>query len=858
MSSKLFLSAFLALSFALVPLNSGAANETGSQATTENPFATPNSIDKPFQLDSTIAAAQANYQHGRYKDAIQLFEQAQKFPGKSSYQDALIALGLAESYRSLGRYKDAEALFKSSIAEAEEADKKNLNKKYKAGKKRASDLVPSMMSNLSVLYLDQSRFPECEQILNESIALALKKVKANNVNLALPYNGMTRLYIKWGRLNDAKEMNDKTMALFTTPASKNNWLYAYTAFNLAQILNEKGKYKEAEALYKATLLGVQNLMGFEHEHVATAQEPLGELYRKEGRYKEALKAFQNVRKIRANTLTKEHPDYGKALLDLSLVYRDEGRYAKAQQYCLQATKLIEKALGKDNVEISKCWITEASIARYQGRYKEAEALARQALELDEKLLKPDHPSIAHDMVELANILADQRKFEESESLLNKSLTISKAKLGADHPDIALTVRSLGDIYFAQKDLARAENMYRAAHSCTQKTFGAESKQAVSDQRLLCDVLIAQKKYDEAEPLLKSALTIDGKLYGDKSPQVARDLEGLANFYTAQNKKDLADPLIKQAKEITASLPGGAAAQSETKAALASSATDKTVTDKWALVVGISNFKDSSINLKYAAKDATDFKNFLVSQGNFANDHVMLLTDDDASKEQIISKLGEGWLGKHAKENDLVVVYVSSHGSSSQEDVGVNFLVAHDTDKYKLVSTGLPMQWLTKIIQEQVQSKRVVLILDVCHSGSAGDETKKASLDDEDEDDVSAADSASKGLVRTAKLDVGGLKVGSGQVVLRSSSADQVSWESKNYPNSVFTRKLIDALQFKGKATTLNEAFNHLQSTVGAEVLSDRSVVQTPTLYNKTWTGGDPVLAVPAGSAKKATSQASGK
>ncbi|RTL35994.1 MAG: tetratricopeptide repeat protein [Candidatus Melainabacteria bacterium] len=846
MRSHRFLAAFLALSFSVAQYPVFAADSMQSAAA-ESEAAHVNPIEKPFQLDSLIVSAQTNYQHGRYKDAIQLFEQAQKFPGeKTSYQEAQISLGLAEAYRSSGRYKEAEALFKSAIAQAEESDKGHLNKKYKAGKKRASDLIPAMMSDLSVLYLDQSRFPECEQILNSSIAIALKKVGPKNINLALPYNGMTRLYIKWGKLSDAKEMNDKTMALFTTPASRENWLYAYTAFNLAQILNEKGKYKEAEALYKATLLGIQSLVGFEHEYVAIAQEPLGELYRKEGRFAEARKAFQNVRKIRAATLTKEHPEYGKVLLDLALLARDEGRYVKAQELCQQATKVIERALGKENVEISKCWITQASIARYQGRYSEAEELARKALQLDEKLLTADHPSIAHDEVELANILADERKFDESESLLNKALKISKEKLGADHPDIALTVHSLADVYFAQKNYAKAETMFRDALALAQKTLGSDNVQTINDQRSLCDVLVAQKKYDEAEPLSKSILSADEKLFGKKSPQVAGDLESLATLYRKQNKNDLAEPLLKQSREITAALPGGSAVQSYTSATLSGTSNDKSVSDKWALLIGISNFKDSTINLKYAAKDATDFKNFLVGQENFASDHVKLLTDANATKEEIISKLGDGWLGKHAKENDLVVVYVSSHGSSSQEDVGVNFLVAHDTDKMKLVSTGLPMQWLTKIIQEQVHSKRVVVILDVCHSGSAGDENKKAADDIDDDDDTGAGDSSSKGLLRTAKLDAGGLKVGSGQVILCSSLADQVSWESKNYPNSVFTRRLIESLQCNGKGTTLNQAFNQLKTSVGAEVLSDRGMVQTPDLFNKAWTGGDPVLAVPVG------------
>ena len=71
--------------------------------------------------------------------------------------------------------------------------------------------------------------------------------------------------------------------------------------------------------------------------------------------------------------------------------------------------------------------------------------------------------------------------------------------------------------------------------------------------------------------------------------------------------------------------------------------------------GISNFKDPTINLKYATKDATDFKNFLVSSEHFKTDHVKLLTNEKADRENIIGMLGDKWLGAHVKRDDLVVV-----------------------------------------------------------------------------------------------------------------------------------------------------------------------------------------------------------
>jgi uncharacterized caspase-like protein len=280
-------------------------------------------------------------------------------------------------------------------------------------------------------------------------------------------------------------------------------------------------------------------------------------------------------------------------------------------------------------------------------------------------------------------------------------------------------------------------------------------------------------------------------------------------------------------------------------------TDKSVSNKWAIVIGVSNFKAPSINLKYAAKDATDFRNFLVTHENFTADHVQLMSDANATKEKIIAKLGDGWLGKVAKNGDLVLIYVSSHGSAALDNVGVNFLVTYDTDKSKLVSTGLPMQWLTKIIQEQVHSGRVVVILDVCHSGAAASTAKAADMADIDEDDPSdsaataKSDSGGKGIGRGQGINASELSLGSGQIVLCSSLANQISWESKNYPNSVFTKRLIEALQCNGAETTFKQAYEQLRASVGTEVLGDRGAVQTPDLANKNWTGGDPVLAVKA-------------
>lgn len=86
--------------------------------------------------------------------------------------------------------------------------------------------------------------------------------------------------------------------------------------------------------------------------------------------------------------------------------------------------------------------------------------------------------------------------------------------------------------------------------------------------------------------------------------------------------------------------------------------DSPVGDKWALVIGVSQFKNQNIPLlKFAAKDASDFANYLVKDAHFAPDHVKVLTNEQATQKHIMSELGSKWLPHVATPDDLVVIFI---------------------------------------------------------------------------------------------------------------------------------------------------------------------------------------------------------
>src|SRR5690606_16007295 len=113
---------------------------------------------------------------------------------------------------------------------------------------------------------------------------------------------------------------------------------------------------------------------------------------------------------------------------------------------------------------------------------------------------------------------------------------------------------------------------------------------------------------------------------------------------------------------------------------AESRAGRPIKDKWAVIVGIDRFKDKRIpSLRFSAKDARDFAKFLVEKANFKKDHVLLLLNENASRDNILRSLGDDWLPRRVLEDDLVLIFASSHGSPKELDVGGdNFLIAYDT------------------------------------------------------------------------------------------------------------------------------------------------------------------------------------
>lgn len=255
--------------------------------------------------------------------------------------------------------------------------------------------------------------------------------------------------------------------------------------------------------------------------------------------------------------------------------------------------------------------------------------------------------------------------------------------------------------------------------------------------------------------------------------------------------------------------------------------------KWALVIGINEFQDKSIPaLRFAAKDSTDFANYLRDPkgGHFDPSHVIHLVNGNATLSGIREGLGK--LRASVQEDDLVVVYISSHGSPRDMDpAGVSYIITadtHPTPTEKLYASSLQMIDLVQTLQREIKARRVVLFLDTCYSGGAQGaspaQTGGSKAIGHVWDTAPPANAPSSAAYGAA---LNNFAVGYGRAVITASRANELSWESPALQNGYFTYFLLDALKKEGSAS-LERIFSMVQQNVSTQVQKERNAAQTPT------------------------------
>ena len=162
-----------------------------------------------------------------------------------------------------------------------------------------------------------------------------------------------------------------------------------------------------------------------------------------------------------------------------------------------------------------------------------------------------------------------------------------------------------------------------------------------------------------------------------------------------------------------SVPKGTPAPASSAAAVA---TSPGYSDSWAIVIGIDDYAKWP-KLHYATRDAQAVRETLIQRFGFATDHVVSLSNQQATRVGILGAFHDKLAHSGMKKNDRLFVFFAGHGATRQLSSGrdLGYIIPVDSDPNQIATDAIPMTELQNIA-ESLSAKHALFVMDACYSG----------------------------------------------------------------------------------------------------------------------------------------------
>lgn len=259
--------------------------------------------------------------------------------------------------------------------------------------------------------------------------------------------------------------------------------------------------------------------------------------------------------------------------------------------------------------------------------------------------------------------------------------------------------------------------------------------------------------------------------------------------------------------------------------------------------GVSKYQNPNLNLQYADKDVLDLAGVLSKmKGSFNNIYTHIFINEQVTVENI-RKSKE--LLKNAKPDDTFILFIAGHGMHDKDKETTYYYLTHAADPNNLKNTAADFETIEDLLQG-IAPRNKLFLMDACESGEIDDEVQTSFV----------TQAGSQGLksrgMKTVKTETAEIQKPaakrsylfqrnryiyndlvrrSGTIVYSSSKGGELSYESSDMQNGLFTQSILKAI-----TSTLADKNNdgivstdELRDFVSAEVALASGDLQHPTV-----------------------------
>jgi serine/threonine protein kinase/tetratricopeptide (TPR) repeat protein len=442
---------------------------------------------------------------------------------------------IGHAYHDLGEYQKACGQLEAAVA---------LSKKVAVDRRE----VIRTNSSLASTYVSLGRFNEAETLYKHTIEESVKAVGEVDPDTLYLFQNLGSLYATWGRFTEAQLNYQRVLDADQKILGPDHPTTLAALGSLAVTYTDQGRYREALPLLEQVLRASRVAFGSENPVTLNRVNNLGMAYLDAGKPSLAEPLLLDALKAQRRTLGVGHPDTARTANNLAILYDHQERYEEATGLLTEALRQTKSGPGSSPQLTLTLVETLAAVYESQGRVDEADAMYQFVLSQRRAVMGPRHPATLSAMNNFAELLSNGERMVDAEALFRETISKASEILGRLHPETLRYNSNLSGVYRREGRFDEAERLDEAVIEGYRKTTGSKFPSCLITMNNLAILYFRQGRYAEAEKLLDEVLQSRREVMGDSHPATLAVLLDLANLHARRHDFDRAEVVLRSLAE----------------------------------------------------------------------------------------------------------------------------------------------------------------------------------------------------------------------------------------------------------------------------------------------------------------------
>jgi eukaryotic-like serine/threonine-protein kinase len=369
-------------------------------------------------------------------------------PNHVDVSETLMYLG--ETMRRAGHYHRADTVTRRALAIRSAA----------LGRRHAANAEVLLQLAAIALYL--SDLNGAEDFARRALEIRRASLAANDALVGESLASYAAILRRLDRNAEAEATLREAIAVYRASDGPQSVDAANLQLRVADlVLAVHADTAQGESLMRSSLAITRASLG-DHPRTSWAMSDLADLLSNRGQYREAEQLARAGLEIQRRTFGAQHPnvaDYASALVR---VYVRAGRLAEAERTQRESIAILGRTLGENHTAYAGSLGALSEILMQRRRFEEAIALRERCIEIRRRIFGDESAMHGIDMGRLARVYARKRDFSAADSLFRAALANQRRYVSDTHYDIRTIYGFMSERYQLERKPAEAERYARLA------------------------------------------------------------------------------------------------------------------------------------------------------------------------------------------------------------------------------------------------------------------------------------------------------------------------------------------------------------------------------------------------------------